>query len=100
MFHIMVLDLKFLPLIRIVRPQLCQHPYFSLMAGHQASPPGHYETTFYAGMGYREICIDWADAHLRETSEKHHMTPGSSAKEEILLIQDNLDGQVHVVKLE
>ena len=51
-------------------------------------------------MGYREICIDWADAHLRETSEKHHMTPGSSAKEEILIIQDNLDGQVHVVKLE
>ena len=30
----MVLDLRFLPLIRIVRPQLCQHPYFSLMAGH------------------------------------------------------------------
>ena len=30
----MVLDLRFLPLIRIVGPQLCQHPYFSLMVGH------------------------------------------------------------------
>ena len=34
-FHILVWDLKFLPLIRIVRPQLCQHPYFSLMTGPQ-----------------------------------------------------------------
>ena len=34
----MVLDLRFLPLIRIIRPHLCQHPYFSLMAGLQASP--------------------------------------------------------------
>ena len=34
-FHVLVWDLKFLPLIRIVRPQLCQYPYFSLMAGPQ-----------------------------------------------------------------
>ena len=30
-----------MPLIRIVRPQLCEHPYFSLMAGPHVIDGGH-----------------------------------------------------------
>ena len=65
-FDMLPWDLRFLPVISIMRPQLCRHAYFSLMAGHETWAPS--TKAIFRGQSVRRP--DLAREHLLVTA--HH----------------------------